>query len=115
MGRERRGFERNRSFARVLVSHEGRMGYVADMGERGFRVVFLSGATLVPGGRVRLLLAFSELGIEPFELDVVVRWCAWDLGALGAGFELCSEPEADAGRSFEAIGRYYAGHPAAEG
>jgi len=115
MAKERRSFDRNRSFARVLVSHEGRLGYVADMGDRGFRVLFLAGATLVPGGRVTLLMAFSEMGVEAFELEVLVRWSAWDLGALGAGFELCSDLGEAALRSFEAIRGYYAVHDGPEG
>lgn len=108
MSAERRSQRRHRSFARVLIVVEGRAGYVADMSVSGFRGLFLDGPTFVPGSTLRLKMAFEELGIVPFDLEVLVRWSAYDLGAVEAGFELADELDAAAQRDFDAIGDYYA-------
>ena len=113
MGKERRVHVRRRSFARVLIEIEGRLGYVADMGPSGFRGLFLDGSTLLPGSRLRIMMAFDELGIAPFELEVLVRWSAYDVGAVEAGFELPFDLSAGARKGFDIIGRYYAEEPLA--
>ena len=107
MDQERREHTRNLSFARVLIVIDGRVGYVADMSSGGFRGLFLDGSTFIPGTRLRLKMAFSEKGIDPFDLEVLVRWSDFDVGAVEAGFELCAEPTASAQRDFDAIGAYY--------
>jgi hypothetical protein len=107
MGRERREHNRSLSFARVLILIDGRVGYVADMSPGGFRGLFLDGSTFIPGSRLKLKMAFSEKDIDPFDLEVLVRWSDFDVGAVEAGFELCAEPSGEAQRDFDAIEAYY--------
>jgi hypothetical protein len=107
MGAERRSVKRSRSFARVLLVLEGRMGYVADMGGHGFRGLFLDGQALVPGSVRELEMAFSEIEIAPFPIEVLVRWSRIEDGAVEAGFELTDRVSEAGLVDFDAIGVYY--------
>jgi hypothetical protein len=107
MGAERRACRRSRSFAQVLIVLEGRMGYVADMSERGFRGLFLDGQALIPGSIRELEMAFSEIEIAPFPLEVLVRWSRIEEGSVEAGLELTDRVSEAGLVDFEAIGVYY--------
>lgn len=88
MTRERRDSSRDRSFARILISVAGRVGYVADVSDNGFKGLFPEPFVIEPGKTFVLGVSFSELGLSAFELEATVRWVRLSGGAQEVGFEL---------------------------
>lgn len=108
MSGERREGGRDRSFARILVSVEGRAGYVADVSGGGFRAIFAGGFSPPLGLPLRVEISFEELGLGIFPLTALARWCKPVEGGAEAGFELApgarEGPEAGL---FERLRSYY--------
>jgi hypothetical protein len=106
-GFDRRIQDRRRSFARVLISVEGRVGYVADISEGGIRGLFAEPFATVPGQDYRLEVSFEELGIDSFSLEVAVRWWRIEEGALLVGFELLDSCPRNDAVNYELLRKYY--------
>ncbi len=106
-GPERRAASRDRSFARVLVSVEGVVGFIADVSERGFRGIFPERFELASGRLLSVEISFEEIGIDIFTLDACVRWVLPVEGGVEAGFELASLPVTERS-AFNRIREYYA-------
>ena len=106
MKTERRVDRRCRSFARILISVEGRFGYIADVSEGGFKGLFPEPFGLEIGSLLPIGVSFEELGVDFFSLKAAVRWVHLAAGALEVGFELLPADE-DALSSFERIRDYY--------
>jgi hypothetical protein len=106
MKSERRVDRRNRSFARILISVEGRFGYIADVSEGGFKGLFPEPFGLEIGSILPICVSFEEMGLGFFSLKASVRWLRLAGGALEVGFELFHADDA-ALSSFERIRDYY--------
>lgn len=109
MSDNRRFANRERSFARILVSVEGRLGYIADVSEGGFKALFTEAFSLDLGRPFTVTISFEEIGLSFFELKALSRWCRISGGCLEVGFELTGD-QADSGAiaGFEKIRGYYA-------
>jgi hypothetical protein len=109
MKAERRIDTRNRSFARILLVVAGRVGYVADVSEHGFKGLFPDPFEAVLGGVFSVTVSFEELGLPVFEIQAVVRWTKLSSGSLEVGFNLVegSSTVEDIDK-FEQIRKYYA-------
>jgi len=88
MMQERRDSSRDRSFARILISVKGRVGYVADVSDNGFKGLFPEPFAMEPGKTFSVGVSFSELGLSAFNLEATVRWVRLSGGAQEVGFEL---------------------------
>lgn len=106
MKSERRIERRSRSFARILISVEGRFGYIADVSEGGFKGLFPEPFALEIGSLLPISVSFEEMGLGSFGLKASVRWLRLVGGALEVGFEL-SHADDEALSSFERIRDYY--------
>ncbi len=109
MSDNRRFASRERSFARILVSVEGKLGYIADVSEGGFKALFTEAFSLDLGRTFTVSVSFDEIGLPLFEVSALSRWCRISGGCLEVGFELArgsAGPEALA--SFGKIRAYYA-------
>ena len=107
MTRERRDSSRDRSFARILISVEGRVGYVADVSDNGFKGLFPEPFGIEPGKTFSVGVSFAELGLSAFELEATVRWVRLSEGAQEVGFELREMTTAAGGEGEFAILRDY--------
>jgi hypothetical protein len=105
--RERRDSSRDRSFARILIRLEGRVGYVADVSDNGFKGLFPEPFAIEPGKTFSVGVSFAELGLSAFELEATVRWVRLSAGAQEVGFELGEMAEAARDESKFAIIRDY--------
>ena len=108
MMQERRDSSRDRSFARILIRVEGRVGYVADVSDNGFKGLFPEPFAIEPGKTFSVGVSFAELGLSAFELEATARWVRLSGGAQEVGFEIRDVAEAifDADK-FAAIRDYY--------
>jgi hypothetical protein len=110
---ERRDSLRDHSFARILINVEGRVGYVADVSDRGFKGLFPEPFPLELGRNFTIGVSFEELGLAAFEIEATARWTRLASGSQEVGFELQAWelPQADA-EKFNKIREYYSnGHP----
>jgi hypothetical protein len=105
---ERRDSSRDRSFARILISVAGRVGYVADVSDNGFKGLFPEPFAIEPGKTFTVGVSFAELGLAAFELEATARWVRLSGGAQVVGFEIRDMAAAfcDAGK-FAVIRDYY--------
>ncbi len=110
MSDERRETGRDRSFARILIRVEGRVGYIADVSDFGFKGLFPEPFLEPLGSRLVVGVSFEELGLAAFELSTVLRWSRLAQGAGEVGFELVqgSSSEDDLVK-FRKIRDYYSG------
>ena len=108
MSRERRDSSRDRSFARILVSVEGRVGYVADVSDSGFKGLFPGPFDIELGRSFAVGISFAELGLSAFEIEATARWSRLSGGAQEIGFELrgVGSSLSDEGK-FAVIREYY--------
>lgn len=108
MSNDRRDSSRDRSFARILVSVKGRVGYVADVSDNGFKGLFPEPFDIELGRTIAVGISFAELGLSAFELVATARWSRLSGGAQEVGFELrdAGSPLSDEGK-FAIIRDYY--------
>jgi hypothetical protein len=110
---ERRNYERDHSFARILIEIEGKVGYVADVSDFGFKGLFPEPFGGRVGREYLVGIAFDELGLAAFNIRAILRWDRVTQGAGEVGFELV-EKETGLGEleNFKTIREYYAkAHP----
>ena len=88
MTSDRRDSSRDRRFARILISVEGRVGYVADISDNGFKGLFPEPFAMEPGRTFTVGVSFAELGLSAFELEATARWVRLSGGAQEVGFEI---------------------------
>jgi len=88
MTSDRRDSSRDRSFARILISVEGRVGYVADVSDSGFKGLFPEPFSIEPGRTFSVGVSFAELGLSVFVIEATARWVRLSGGAQEVGFEL---------------------------
>lgn len=112
MSQERRSAKRDRSFAHVLLRCQGRLGYVADLSEGGFRGLFPEVFELPERSEAEVEMTFAELNLGPFRLQTLIRWSRVIEGSLEAGFQVLGALDSRALDFFERIRVYYAGFPA---
>lgn len=106
---DRRDRQRDHSFARILVIIEGRLGYIADVSDNGFKGLFPEPFEAEIGKSCNVYVSFEELGLSTFEIRATIRWSRISSGALEVGFELgeSEKSEKDAWK-FLKIRDYYA-------
>lgn len=85
---DRRGGNRDHSFARILITVEGRVGYIADVSDNGFKGLFPEPFRAETGSCFNVCVSFEELGLSSFVIRAVLRWSKLSHGALEVGFEL---------------------------
>jgi hypothetical protein len=113
MSSDRRGFGRDHSFARIMINVEGRVGYVADVSDKGFKGLFPEPFNLDLGRAFVVGVSFEELGLKAFDIRAVARWMRLESGSQEVGFELLGlEMDEEERKKFNKIRIYYAdGHP----
>jgi hypothetical protein len=85
---DRRGGNRDHSFARILINIEGKVGYIADVSDQGFKGLFPDPFRPKQGNSYDVCVSFEELGLSTFVIHAVLRWSRLSCGALEVGFEL---------------------------
>lgn len=113
-GADRRVLPRERSFARILITLNGKAGYIADISPGGYRGLFPEPLLLEPGRVYEVEASFEELGLAAFSLPSVLRWTRGSEGAFEAGFELGAEVGRAGMEAFGRIRAYYASHSGAD-
>lgn len=110
MSDERRDSSRDRSFARIFVSVEGRVGYVADVSDSGFKGLFVEPFEPELGRDLLVGVSFAELGLSAFVIEATARWSRISQGAMEVGFEIRStSPSSEEAGKFAIIRDYYSG------
>lgn len=105
----RRIGNRDRSFARILVRLDGRLGYIADVSDGGFKALFTEAFSIDLGKTFKVSVSFEEIGLSVFEVNVLSRWCRIEGACLEVGFEVVRQGAGtEALADFEKIRAYYA-------
>ena len=105
MGDQRRN-PRNKTYAKVLLTNGGTLGYLRDLSKEGCQLAFISDPAVEKGIIVSVdVLPAEEMDIPRFSMEVQIMWTRKDPVYYLAGGLITSTQDKE---RFKQLFRYYA-------
>jgi hypothetical protein len=106
MGEDQRRNPRNKTYAKVLLTSSGTLGYLRDLSKEGCQLAFIGDPSVDKGTVVSVdVLPAEEMDIPRFSMEVQIMWTRNDPVYYLTGGLITSTQDTE---KFEQLFRYYA-------